>query len=156
MTKARTVGTLKSAVATLVKRAGGVAAHTATRVSRGVLHSYADTDEKNAKRHMPIDVVIDLEREVGDPIVIRYAAFVQGYLLVRMPVASNEPYQLVLARITSETGQLLSAGAMSMRDGRMTVTEAHLVKAEAMEVAAACASLASDCDAVIAREGGDQ
>jgi hypothetical protein len=79
----------------------------------------------------------------------------QGHLCVPLARGDDEPYPMVLARITTDTGTLLAAGGASVRDGRVTPGEARLLKHEALKLATALGALIADCDAVLARRGGE-
>ena len=82
----RPAGTLKSAQADLVERAGGLdrAADIGGK-SRSQIARYTDPGERH---HMPADVVRRLESAVGDPVVSRFLAAEQSCVLV--PVAGAE------------------------------------------------------------------
>lgn len=147
MTKVRPLASLKAAVANLVKRAGASEAHHGTRVSRGVMNSYTLPGKPDV--HLPVDLMLELEKRCGHPLVTEYSALEQGYLLVKVAGDHAEPYPLALARITQETGDLLSAGAMSIRNGTVTTAEARRIKEEAMRVGEPLAALIADCNAII-------
>mgnify|MGYP001042125909 CR=1 FL=1 len=152
--KRRTRGTIKEAEAGLVAACGGLKqAATASRLAKTVLAQC--TDDDHATRHLPVDVVADLERASGDPVVTRYLAALSGHLLVPVRGVSREPYPLVLASVTKETGELLGAAGAALREGRLSPAQAHVVKREALDVAAALAEMLADCDAIIAAGDGE-
>ena len=83
---------LKAKVRKLVKRAGGVeAAADLTRVSKSNLSNYANP---NRNVHVPVDVLLDLERDAHDPIVTRALASLQGYVLLKV-AATGEDAELL-------------------------------------------------------------
>jgi hypothetical protein len=151
--KPREAGSLKEAEAQLIAKCGGPGVAKA-RVGKTVLHQASDHAHPN--RHLAVDVVADLERQAGEPIVTRYLAMAQNHICIPLPAGEAEPYPLVLARITTDTGALLSAGGESVRDGRVTPGEARLLKREALKVATALAALISDCDAVLAKANDER
>lgn len=72
---------LKAFTRALIEKAGGLeAAATRTRVGKSQLHEYGNPDKRD---FIPIDVVADLEADVGEPIVSRALAHTAGFALVR-------------------------------------------------------------------------
>jgi len=77
---ARQPHSLEQAVAELIARFGNTSNAAANcRVSKKALGAYANPSD--IERNMPIDVVDDLEKATGDPVVTRRLAARQGYLL---------------------------------------------------------------------------
>lgn len=71
---------LKAAYRRLIEAAGGLeAASEATRVAVSILSDYQNIHKLD--RHMPGDIVADLEKSVGDPVVTRELAALQGRAL---------------------------------------------------------------------------
>lgn len=148
--KKRDSGSLKEAEAQLVNACGGLkVAASVSRIGKSVIAAATDSD--HPERHLPVDVVVDLERRAGQPIVTRYLASESGHLLLPVRGEMSEPYPIVISRITKEVGELLTAGAFALREGKMNAAGARNIKREALDLAAAIAELIADCDAETAR-----
>jgi hypothetical protein len=114
---------LKAAVRKLVKTAGGQeSAATITRASHASLSRYGMPDDPN---FMPIDIVADLEADVGAPEVTRMLADLAGYLLVaKPPVAGGDPAWVArLSALAKESGEAISAIGQALEDGAVTPEE---------------------------------
>lgn len=80
--KRRPSGTLKEAQAQLIDQAGGfVRAGDIGGKRKSQMARYSDTDEAS---HMPVDVVRRLETSVGDPVLTRFLAAEQGFVLLQV------------------------------------------------------------------------
>ena len=144
---ARTPGTLKAAEAALVTKAGGI--KSSCIVGKSVLQQC--TDEAHPDRHLSAHVIAELETLARDPIVTRYLALTQNQLLVPLHDEREGSLPLALSRITSETGKLLSEGAVALREKQCPPNEIAIIEGAALKVAAACGSLIAECRAT--REG---
>lgn len=146
--KPRMPGSLKEAVADLVAACGHQSdVANLVRVSRSQLNRYTDDSDDNANVHMPVDIVLALERHCGAPIVTRYLASVQAHALIGVNVtesATHEPYPKVLSRIGRETGRLFAEATDAMASGKLSPRAAGNVRREALALIAACACLLSD------------
>ncbi len=99
----RDFGTLEEAVAVLLGRYTKLfdaAAH--CRVGPQQLSAYANPD--TPERHMPVDVVLDLEGDAKDPVVTRCLAAQQGFVLFRLPAVRACPRCAPAAYGTAITG----------------------------------------------------
>ncbi|MCM2396210.1 hypothetical protein NBH19_08975 [Rhizobium sp. S95] len=93
-----------------------------TRVSEGHLSRYgglADVD------YMPIDVVADLERVVGYPLVSEHLAGLSGFALVPVSGSARTPDMEDVARLATTKGALVSAFIKALLDSRF---DAHEVR----------------------------
>ena len=103
---------LKTAVRLIIQRLGGLeAAATCTRVGKSNLSEYGAPTHPD--RHMPADVILDLETIAGEPIITAALARMQGYRLE--PVTQREtgdlvtPVQRLMRGAADLSGQLLDA-----------------------------------------------
>lgn len=79
---------LKAATRKLVEHCGGQTyAAEQTRVPQSNLSDYGSNQKP--ERFMPADVILDLERAAGDPILTRELAEQQGFVLVALAVIAN-------------------------------------------------------------------
>lgn len=114
---------LKSAFAHALKLLGGAAsfAH-ATRVNTTTLSNYHNPHMPEA--HAAVDVVLDLEREIGSPVITSKLAELQGYRLIH--VGPGEP-----SSVTAEDTYLMlqhtvdacKATTLAIADGVITPAE---------------------------------
>lgn len=82
---------LKTACRRLVDAAGGIdPAAASTRVSRATMAQYYSPADRDEAVFMPIDIVVDLERVTGEPLVSRHLARLAGHDLVPSPAAAHE------------------------------------------------------------------
>ncbi len=144
--KARVHGTLKAAEAALVDACGGVTTK-ASRVGKSVLQQATDPDAP--QRHLALDVVADLERACGKPIVTQFLAQELGCIVEPLPRTSAEPVAVVVGRITEETGQLLGAAAHDVREGTLTRANASAILRETDDLLAAMIELRAAARAVL-------
>lgn len=146
--KARVPGTLKGAEAALIEICGGpMLAANKCRIGKTVLQLASDTDHPD--RHLAVDVVADLEAAAGDPVVSRFLALERGFLLEPIRVSAREPLAVVVGRVTSETGDVLSAAARDVQAGKLTRANAIGVLKETDELNAALIELRSEARAVV-------
>lgn len=83
--KRRTPGSLKEAQSELVNLCGGHGIAAAnSRVSATTIFSYTDESDDNINRHMPVDVVLQLERLAKYPVVTEHLANSMGYVMYRI------------------------------------------------------------------------
>lgn len=104
-----------------------------TRVDAPALSKYGDPFTTNA--FMPIDVVADLERDIGAPLITEALAALQGYRLV--PIGDGEPCERIgvddLASLSKEGGDVMQTIATAMADGRIDGNERRAIAAEIAE-----------------------
>jgi hypothetical protein len=115
---------LKAKTAGLIERAGGlVAAAKGTRAGKSSLANYQDTREHvqgpGATMWAPIDIIADLEKAAGDPMVSRELARLAGYDLIPLPAAPGDfdpvvdhcRHDILMARATAGAVGMDEAGA---------------------------------------------
>jgi hypothetical protein len=106
---------IKTAFKRLVVLAGGVdAAATITRVGRTILSDYGVPQLPD--RHVPADVLLDLEMIAGAPLVTEALASAQGFILLPVNVGEGDVAE-ALARVSQSAGKTLSDGLQALRDG---------------------------------------
>jgi hypothetical protein len=106
---------LKTHVRRLIALLGGIeAAATVTRVGRSRLAEYADVHAQD--RHMPIDILLDLELAAGDPLVTAQLAAAQGYVINPLQFGEGDVAE-ALARVSKDAGTTLSDAVQAIRDG---------------------------------------
>lgn len=137
----RDLGSLEEAVAVLLGRYTKLldaAAH--CRVGPKHLSAYANPN--SADRHMPVDVVLDLEDTARDPVVTRCLAAQQGYVLFRLPaVRACRLWDRHQRRIVREGSVVFSKLTEVLEDGRISRQEAADLLVEVDQALAAFAGL---------------
>ena len=117
---------LKAVTRELADRVGSDAhASRATRVTPVQIGRYGNArDEEFVETFMPIDVVADLEAEVG-PIVTRELARLCGHLLVELPHGMREIVDLgrVSGRAMKEVGDVFTGMGAALDDGILASSE---------------------------------
>jgi Phage regulatory protein CII (CP76) len=114
---------LKAAARGLVKKAGGQESAAAiTRAGHQTLSRYGLPDDPS---FMPVDVVADLEADVGAPEITRVLADLAGYLLVaKPPSGGRDPTWIArLSALAKESGEVISALGQALGDGAITPEE---------------------------------
>ncbi len=143
---ARDSGTLEEAVAVLLGRFTKLldaAAH--CRVGPKQLSAYANPD--TVERHMPVDVVLDLEGTARDPVVTRCLAAQQGYVLFRLPaVRACRIWDRHHRRIVKEGSIVFARLTEMLEDGRISKQEAAELRVEVDQALAAFAGLRGSLD----------
>lgn len=135
---------LKASFRDLVEAAGGgtrAAGHTRTNAS--LLSRYGAVQEE---MQAPLDVVADLEAQVGDLIVTRALAALHGYVLVPDPaLAATAPdFGRHLGAVAREAGDVISGLGEALADGKVCGNEAQGLLGEVREAQAALAHLGQD------------
>jgi len=122
---------LKIKTADLIERVGRlVAAAGFCRVSKTMLARYGSEGVADRDCFAPIDVVRDLERLVGDPIVTRFLAEEAGHVLIPRPRFEGVTVGDVQAAIGAcafEHGEAVSTTLSALADGRVTGGEARRI-----------------------------
>ena len=140
---------LKAATRAIVKRCGGQeAAAEVTRVGHQALSRYGALEE--APNFAPIDVIADLEAEIGEPIVTRELASLLGLKLTRVDAGEAMSPAQRLARVMKETHEVNAAFADALSDGKIDGADAENIVREARD---AIAELERLILAVSGREG---
>jgi len=109
---------LKSATRGLIRATGGLEnARAVTRVSVPHIARYGDVKDMTA--FMPIDVVLDIEAALGEPIITRELARLQGHVLLSLPAVQGDdgPWGKEIGEIARECGDVLSAAGTAFAQG---------------------------------------
>ena len=139
---------LKTVFRELVKRIGGVGhASSLTRVRHQEISNYGSAEADYAERFAPIDVVADLESEVG-PVVTRELARLSNHILVPLPqVARNgTPLGRITAKAMKETAEVFVRMGELLDDGVLTKVEGAQLRTEIREAMVALAMLELQVD----------
>lgn len=125
---------LKAAARRAVQLAGGVSsAEHITRVRAPALSKFQSPSDE---QFMPADVILDIERDIGSPVVTATLAAMQGYRLVRDDGAEGEggvPGMAEMARLIKESADVTTALAEALEDGRIDRAEALGIAREVEE-----------------------
>lgn len=125
---------LKAVTRRLVERAGGAeVAALATRVAHSQLSAYGSLTERD--RFAPVDVVADLERDIGDPLVTRELAGLAGFRLVPIdgagPCGDEELGPRGITAIAARMGRLAGTIDAADDDGHLDLRELEAIATEA-------------------------
>lgn len=148
---ARDFGTLEEAVAVLLgqfTKLLDAAAH--CRVGSKQLSAYANPD--TPERHMPVDVVLDLEDAADDPVVTRCLAAQQGFVLFRLPaVRACRLWDRHHRRIVRDGSVVFTKLTEMLEDGRISKQEAADLRAEVDAALSSFAALRNSLERRIER-----
>lgn len=113
---------IKTAFKLLLLRLGGVeAAASCTSVKKSLLADYGSVASERFAR---CDVIMDLERVAGEPIVTAALARAQGCALVMTePVRARSEMAVLLARIGQDAGELFATAALALGHKKPTAKE---------------------------------
>lgn len=151
--KPREAGSLKQAVAQLVEACGGQKV-VAGFLSCSAQHVVRMTDDDHPKTEMRLGQVLLLQGQCGQRIVTEYLAAEQGCIVEQLDLGSrHHSLPIILGRVTSEMGELLSAAAKDVQGGTLTATNAATVLDETDDVVAAVLQLRAEARATLARKG---
>ncbi|PLW79091.1 hypothetical protein C0081_02340 [Cohaesibacter celericrescens] len=109
----------------IVKKAGGIeCASEITRVNQAQLARYG---QPHGADWMPADVIADLEKDIGEPIVSRALVQLQGYEIVKLPDGRWEgDINQQLAQMFKEIGEISQKiGVCLADDGCVSRDEAR-------------------------------
>lgn len=137
-----TYGDIKTAVRELLHAVGGEAkAAQACRVSKSTLSEYANP--RHAERHMPLDVVLALEKAANETPVTEHLAAEHNSILLRLPESGDELEWLGhLAIIGKEASDVFHRTSEYLADdGDIDATEAQILLREVDELLAAVAAM---------------
>lgn len=115
---------LKAAFRRLVAHDGGEAnAAEDTRVSQSRISHYGNA--QRPEDFPPADVILDLELAVGQPVVTRELARLQGHVLIELPGVDGDPAWVQrLGAAAKETGEAIAAIGIALADdGEVTPQE---------------------------------
>ncbi len=136
---------LKFAFRQLLKMAGGQeAASFITRGKHQTLNRYGNVNEEDC--HAPVDVIADLEREVGEPVVTKLLADMAGYIVIKKSVVAADANLVShLSNLACESGHAIQAIAEGIADQDLSEAELARIVKEARDLreAAAAAELAA-------------
>lgn len=88
-----------------------------TRVSEGQLSKYGSVSED--EKYMPLDVIADLERVIGDPMISAYLAGLSGFKVVPDEHGHRAPTMEDVSAVADSKGRLLSALITALIDGHV-------------------------------------
>jgi hypothetical protein len=139
---------LKGSARDLIGAAGGPRrCQGITRGTESLLSRYGARQEEV---FAPIDVIADLEKDAGEPIVTRLLAELSGHLLVPVPTAQSASNWFGhLSGVLTGGSQVEVALSDALADGRIDVAEAKALRAKVMEAMAQMASLGTALDHAI-------
>lgn len=139
---------LKSASRRVVTAAGGQ--QSAACITRVVQQNMSRYGGPNEPQFMPVDVVADLETDIGDPIITRVLADLAGYSLVKKREGNNQkPFIQHLSEVTREQSDVVSALADALKDGEVSPDEAQDILKEIEEAEQKLASLKTHLKSLI-------
>ncbi|MFW2829902.1 hypothetical protein [Sphingomonas sp. ID0503] len=122
---------IKIAFGELIGKIGGIeAAAGFTRVGKSTLARYYSLAPADAECFPPADVIDDLERVAGDPIVTRMMARGQDYLLLRDVQAGSVSIidlHAAIANCAKEHGDAVASLLSALTDLALTPAEARRV-----------------------------
>ena len=146
---------LKSSFRALVSRFGKQDhAASVTRVGQPELSRYASAKPEDAERFAPIDVIADLEHEVG-PVVTAELARLANCALVPMPaiVRTGNPLGRVTAQAMKETSEVFAKLGQALDDGKLSTEEGRVLDDEIDEAIVKLMALKAQIDAEAGRGG---
>lgn len=139
---------LKTVFHVLVKRVGGVeAAAAGSRCNK--TNIAAGYDQEAMDRFPALDVVADLERAAGAPVVTKQLAAMHGLALVHVEPTKGCAISAI-ASVGQKAGEFFAAFALAMDDGVITENERPKLRQEMLDVVA----FASEAAAIL--DGGKQ
>lgn len=141
---------LKAATRALIKRCGGsVAAAAVTRVGQQAISEYGNAGPDHEARFIPIDIVADLEGEVG-PVLTTELARLSGHVLVRLPdvARSGLPLGRVTGEAMKEVSDVFGKLGQFLEDGVISKVEGAQLDAEVDEAIIKLLALRAQIDAV--------
>lgn len=125
---------LKAAIRRALDLAGGGDSFAnATRVDAPRLSRYASA---NAAEHMPLDVALDLDLDIGRPVVLAALAAQQGCSVVPGPAVAGPPDAALGAALLRETAEVAAALMEALADGAIDRAERRRLLKEIDEASA--------------------
>lgn len=127
---------LKTAARALVSAAGNLeAAAMVTRLGKTQLARTYDPHTVDSA--MPVDVVADLERVAGEPLMTRILAQMAGCILLQVDAAPG-PEAAAIAEVLGGAGEVGRLWAQAMGDAALSDTERQAVTERLGRLQAAC------------------
>lgn len=119
--------TIKAAFRRAVSYGGGVRSFQhATRVNAPALSKYGAPHE--ADYFAPVDVCLDIDLDIGKPVVLSALACAQGYDLVKSQGANDGPTVHDLGKIAQAASDIQVELAEALSDGNVCADEAKAMK----------------------------
>jgi hypothetical protein len=144
------IAAIKTATYATIDGLGGIdAAATVCRYERSAL-SDAQNHAKPA-RTLPVDVVADIERALGNPLITRVLAGLSGHALIPLP-KDGGPEAQAIAQVMSGAASLGADFAAAMSDARITAPERQAIKDRLLSLHATCAQAVAALDSASERE----
>ena len=111
------------AVRSLIRESAGIdAVAEETKISRSLIGNYNNRFHESMS---PIDLILNLERDIESPIVTRRLARKQGYVLISTHAEEDAICAaILLARLGKETSDVFAEIGGAIEDGEMTQEEA--------------------------------
>lgn len=108
-----------------------------TRVNNASLSRYANPDQAEM---MPIDIVLDLEREIGHPWVTEALAQLQGFELVASNarrILPDDQASLIelMPKLAKEQSELMNRVVVALGDNHVSENECRAIEQELDDVA---------------------
>ncbi|MCB1516104.1 MAG: hypothetical protein KDJ19_00595 [Hyphomicrobiaceae bacterium] len=110
-----------------------------TRVEQAAISKYGAPHD--FEHFPPVDVVADLERHSGDPVVTSLMAQLQGGVFVKLPTGGMGEVELSLAQCSKEFSDVVQQWAFAIADGTFTRAEADDLLPEVDELIEAAVRL---------------
>ena len=132
---------LKTGFRVLVQHCGGLEAAAATsRCNKTIIAAGYDQEAKD--RFPSLDVVADLERAAGEPVITRLLAAMHGMALVHV-----EPISGCALRAMADVGEhasgVFAAFGRAMADGAITAAERETLRREMLDLVAVASEAAA-------------
>lgn len=135
---------LKTGFRVLVQHAGGLeAAAAATRVNK--THLAAGYDQEAKDRFPALDVVADLERAAGQPVVTKLLAAMHSLALVHVEPISGCALRAI-AEVGQHSSEVFAAFGRAVADGAITQGERDALKREMLDLVAVATEAAAILD----------
>ena len=137
---------LKTGFRVLVQRSGGLeAAAAATRVNK--THLAAGYDQVALDRFPALDVVADLERAAGVPVVTKLLAAMHGLALVHVEPISGCAIS-AMASVGQNSSEVFAAFGRALADGVITQAERAVLRQEMLDLVAVATEAAAILEGV--------
>ena len=117
---------IKIAAKRQTQASGGLeSAATVTRVRASTLSHYQNQNDKD---HMPVDVLVDLTRDSGNPALLRYIAHACGYDLVPMGAGKFGSILKEVTEMNAAASDAVNVVAMAAEDRQITEEERAVIR----------------------------
>jgi hypothetical protein len=137
---------LKTGFRVLVQHAGGLeAAAAASRLNK--THLAVSYDQEAKDRFPALDVVADLERAAGVPVVTRLLAGMHGLALVHVEPISGCAISAI-ASVGQNSSQVFAAFGRAVADGAITDGERAVLRQEMLDLVAVATEAAAILEGV--------